>query len=116
MDVSKILTNTINRLSQPHVNINVRRGELPIEGTEINGRGREASRQEIDNIVTTLNRAATSVDKRVSFTFNEKTRRVVMKITDPITREVVKQIPSKDMVRILENIHDFVGMFVDEQR
>jgi uncharacterized FlaG/YvyC family protein len=39
-----------------------------------------------------------------------------MKVTDPKTQEVVRQIPSKDVLRILENIHDMIGVFIDEQR
>jgi flagellar protein FlaG len=116
MDVTTILATTINNLSQPHVINSQNNGELQIAGAEITSEGREASREEINQIVHTLNKAASSVDKRVSFAFHEKTRRVVMRITDPVTKEVVRQIPSKDMVRILENIHDFVGMFIDEQR
>ena len=40
----------------------------------------------------------------------------IMRITDPRTNEVVRQIPSKEVVQLLEKLHDMLGVFIDEQR
>ena len=77
------------------------------------------SKQEIESMVNTLNSVGESVgnvDRRMSFYYNEKANRVVMKIMDTQSNEVVKEIPPKEMVRLLESIHEFIGMFVDESR
>lgn len=115
MDINSILKNTINSLSEPH-HINAHKsGELNIiEVNNIKG-DREVSTEDVESVMGSLNKAARNVDSRVSFSYHEKTKRILMRITDPVTREVVKQIPSREMIRILENIHDLVGMFVDEQ-
>ena len=120
MDVTRLIANTISTLSQPQV-AGFHAGEIALAdidaGTEKRASGgREASRDEIDKALGMLNKAAGSVDSRVSFEYNEKTKRLVMRMTNPMTNEVVNQFPSKDALRILENIHDMIGMFIDEQR
>jgi flagellar protein FlaG len=118
MDVNSLLSQTINTLSTPGYQNTVHAGEIsiePVKKADESG-GREASREEIDHMLSTLDRAAANVDQRVSFAYNEKTQRLIMRITDPRTNEVVRQIPSKEVVQLLENIHDMIGVFIDEQR
>jgi uncharacterized FlaG/YvyC family protein len=119
MDVTMMLTQTIQTLSQPSYNNDYHPGEIAImEQGKIPGEsgGKEASPEEIDRMMSMLGKAAASIDNRISFVYNDKTRRLIMRITDPATNEVVRQIPSKEMVHILENIHDMVGMFIDDKR
>ena len=118
MDVTRLIAGTISTLSQPQQG-GYHAGEIQLVEAAAEQRhsgGREASRDEIDKALGMLNKAADSVDNRVSFEYNEKTKRLVMRMTDPMTNEVVNQFPSKDALRILENIHDMIGMFIDEQR
>ncbi len=118
MDLSIYLSQTIHTLSQsPHKN-GYQRGEIAIieePRTEAHG-GTEASSEDIDRMMKMLEKAADSVDSRVSFEFNSKTKRLIMRVTDPDTNEVVRQIPSREMIRLLENIHDLIGMFIDDKR
>ena len=74
------------------------------------------SRENANDVVDVLNSAAKSVNKSVSFSYHEKTNRVIMKIMDSKTHEVIREIPSKEMIRLLEHIHELIGMFVDESR
>ncbi len=115
MDVNLILKNTISDLSlYKHQSVEAKT-ELKIPSNIMGGGSKEASVQDIDSIITSLNHAASSVDNRVSFTYNEKTNRIVMKIMNPETSEVVKQIPSQEIIRLLENINEMVGVFVDKK-
>ena len=119
MDINVLIAQTINTLSQTPANSGYHAGEITLAeagNTQRREGGREASREEIDRAVNELNGAANKVDPRVSFEFNEKTKRLVMKMTDPSTSEIIKQMPSRDVLRILENIHDMLGVFIDEQR
>ncbi|MDY6933252.1 MAG: flagellar protein FlaG [Spirochaetota bacterium] len=74
------------------------------------------TKDNIENLVDTLNSAAKSIDKRVTFSINEKANRVIMKVFDAQSNEVIREIPPKEMIRLLESIHEFIGMFVDESR
>ncbi|MBN2401758.1 MAG: flagellar protein FlaG, partial [Spirochaetes bacterium] len=67
-------------------------------------------------VIDTLNSAAKSVNQRVSFSFNEKTDRVIIKFIDGDTNEVLREIPPKEMIRLLERMHELIGMVVDESR
>ncbi|MGL4368077.1 MAG: flagellar protein FlaG [Spirochaetota bacterium] len=117
MDISLLLSQTIHSLSQPQANSMHHAGEISLaDAPRRQEGGKDASPDEIDQVVRTLNGAASSVDTRVSFEYNEKTKRLVMRMKDPETNEVVKEFPSKEALRILENIHDMLGVFIDEQR
>jgi uncharacterized FlaG/YvyC family protein len=119
MDVTMMLTQTIQTLSQPSMNNDYHPGEIAImEQGNFPGEsgGKEASPEDVDKMMQMLEKAAASIDSRISFVYNDKTRRLIMRITDPATHEVVHQIPSKEMVHILENIHDMIGMFIDDKR
>jgi len=76
----------------------------------------DLSRQNLKDLADTLNVAAKSMNQRVSFSFNEKISRVVMKVINTSNNEVVREIPPKEMVRVYEHIHDLLGMFFDESR
>lgn len=74
------------------------------------------SSDEMKNIADTLNSAAKSVNRRISFDYHDKTRRIIMKVTDYKTGEVIREIPPKEMIQLVEHIQDMLGMFLDESR
>ncbi len=72
--------------------------------------------EQLNDIVDTLNSAAKSVNRTVSFSIHEKTKSVIMRFQDSSTHEVVREIPSREMLSLLEHMRDLIGMFVDEAR
>lgn len=117
MDVNSVISNTIKRLSSNNTSSHISSVvEMDVGHNNSVGVGREAAREDYSNFIKTLNRAASKVDQNVSFDYHKPTNRIIMKITDPSTNEVVKQIPSKDMVELLEDINQMVGLLVDEKR
>ena len=117
MDINKILSNTIKNLrTYPHDNVH-HIGEIKIvDRQQIKSSGREATPDEIKRLVTTFNKAAKQVDNRVSFSYHQKTDRLIMRIVNPNTNEVIKQLPSKEMIKLLTNINEMLGLFIDEKR
>jgi uncharacterized FlaG/YvyC family protein len=77
---------------------------------------RELSRDEVSEIVDRLNNGVKDMHERMSFSYNEKTQRIIVKVLDNETNEVVREIPSKEAIKLLEHIQDFLGMLVDESR
>jgi flagellar protein FlaG len=76
----------------------------------------ELSREEIADVVDRLNSGVRDMHERLNFSFHEKTQRVVVKIINTDTNEVIREIPAREAIKLLEHIQDFLGMIVDESR
>ncbi|MBN1498743.1 MAG: flagellar protein FlaG [Spirochaetes bacterium] len=116
MDITTILSNTINNLNTHYSNGTHPVAEIEINEPIIEKGGREAAPEEIKRALDAFNKAASIVDGRVEFFYHKETKRIIMRMTDPVTHEVVKQFPSKDMISLLTNINERLGLFVDEKR
>lgn len=79
-------------------------------------RARELSREEVADVVNMLNESVRDLHERLSFSFHEKTGRVIVKVVNGSTDEVLREIPEKEAIKLLEHIQDFLGMLVDETR
>lgn len=81
-----------------------------------NSRREDLSPEEIKRTVHELNRLSGSFNEKVQFGFHEKTNRIIIKIIDKNTNEVVSEIPSKYSLRLLEHFQENMGFIVDESR
>ena len=48
------------------------------------------------------------------FNVNEEIDKVVVKIVDPSTNKVIKEIPSEDIQKLQARIRETIGLLVDE--
>jgi len=76
----------------------------------------EYSREEMSDLIEKLNQGVREMHERLSFSFHEKTKRIIVRIVNSDTNEVIREIPPKDAIKLLEHIQDFLGMLVDESR
>ena len=77
---------------------------------------REMNREEVEDIVGRLNEGVRDIHERMTFSYNEKTQRIIVRVLKNETNEVVREIPSREVIKLLEHIQDFIGMLVDESR
>ena len=115
MDINKVHVNNIEGLRPAKSSADRDSVRIGNYGTQIDTRI-QLSNDNAADIVDTLNSAAKSINKRISFSYHEKANRVIMKVTDTKTNEIIREIPPKEMIRLLEHIHEMIGMFVDESR
>ena len=116
MDINKIISNRIDNLAQSmQTNVKVRPDQSNT-GKSNTSADVKLTNENVNDLVDVLNSAAKSVNERVSFSFHEKANRVIMKVVDATTEEVVREIPPKEMIKLLEKMHELIGMFVDESR
>ena len=54
-------------------------------------------------------------DARVELNFNQDTGRVVAKITDRASGEVLRELPSKELQQLFSQIREYLGSVVDEE-
>jgi flagellar protein FlaG len=52
---------------------------------------------------------------RVELNFNQDTGRVVAKVTDRTSGEVLRELPSKELQQLFSQMRDYLGSFVDEE-
>ncbi len=116
MDINKIMTNRVDNISQQGLTGTKVKPDISSPEQNRSGTDFKLTGDNVNDLVDTLNSAARSVNQRVSFSFNKETNRVIMKVIDAGTNEVVREIPPKEMIRLLEHMHDLIGMFVDESR
>ena len=66
------------------------------------------------NDVQQLQRVADSIGKKIRFNVDEELGQVVVKIVDPSTDKVLREIPSEDMQQLRITIRHTIGLLVDE--
>ncbi len=64
------------------------------------------------NIDTSISQS--SVGKKLQYNVNEKLDQVVVKVVDPATNEIVREIPSTEMQEMRIRVKDAIGNFIDE--
>ncbi|MDY6968348.1 MAG: flagellar protein FlaG [Spirochaetota bacterium] len=111
----EIIVNKADNLTQSKLSsIKNLNEQLTLEKQKVNNT--TLTRENVENAVDALNSAAKSVDRRISFTYNKKANRVIMKVSDLHTNDIIREIPPKEVVKLLERFHELLGMFVDELR
>jgi flagellar protein FlaG len=100
-----------------------RKADAPEQGAAVQSLSKSASQNnreldttEISELVDRLNNGVRDIHERMSFSFHEKTQRIIVRVMNNDTNEVVREIPSKEAIKLLEHIQDFLGMLVDESR
>ena len=83
-----------------------------VEAVENSG---EASEQEIETAVEELNQKVANQELNVSFSVDEKSGRMVVKIHDKMTGELVRQVPSEETLRFAKNVEKGIGAIVDSK-
>jgi flagellar protein FlaG len=72
--------------------------------------------EEIKKSVEELNRLTAGFNEKVQFSLDHKTNRVIIKVMDRDTNEVISEIPGKYSLRLLEQFRENMGLFIDESR
>lgn len=116
MNVNNIISSKVENISQAKSSNVKNQAEHVISESEKPEKDFKLTKENIDNIIESLNSAAKSVNQRVSFSFHDKTGRIVLKFIDGNTNEVIREIPPKELLRLLERMHEMIGMVVDESR
>lgn len=49
------------------------------------------------------------------FTYHEECNRVSIKLYDTDTKEVIREIPSEDTIKMLEKLNEIAGLMIDKR-
>ncbi len=64
----------------------------------------------LDDLIEQANQIAYASNKEIDFRLDEEGEPPVIVVTDKETGEVIRQIPSEEMVRLNDKMEDFVGL------
>lgn len=65
-------------------------------------------------VVAELNKLTGSLNEKVKFSLHEKTNSIIIRVMNADTNEVIREIPAKYSLRLLEHFQEHMGLFVDE--
>lgn len=77
-----------------------------------------ATQQEVAEAMENLKQAVAGVSdmaRNLQFSIDEDTGRTVVKIVDPETQEVIRQIPSEQLLSIAKSLASSTGLLVKQQ-
>jgi len=69
---------------------------------------------QIDYAVEVLNDAMTTINRSLNFKVDEASGRTVISIIDRETDELIKQIPSEDMLKLISTLQELQGLLSGE--
>lgn len=81
---------------------------------EIPSAREEIPREEIEKAAEKLNRLMRIIEKNMKFSVDERTHRVIVKIIDSQTGEVLNEIPSKRILDLLGSFNNMAGLLLDK--
>ncbi|MCW5895131.1 MAG: flagellar protein FlaG [Bacteroidetes bacterium] len=73
----------------------------------------EVSEKEVQRLAQDLDDALRPFNTELSFTVDKESEKMVIKIVDCETQEIVRQIPAEDALRLASRIKHLLGLLVD---
>jgi flagellar protein FlaG len=66
----------------------------------------EASRDQVESAVSTIQEFVQSVRRNINFSVEDTSGRVVVKVTDSTSGDVIRQIPSEEALQLAESLEE----------
>lgn len=79
------------------------------------GENGKATEQIFINAIEKANRMV-SGSTECQFSVHKQTKQIIIKLIDPQTKEVIKEIPSEKILDMVANMCELAGLFVDEKK
>lgn len=89
--------------------------EKVINHPDVTREGYKYNKDELEQAVEQSNRLLFKDDNRFEFKIHEGTGRMMVKLINKESNEVIKEIPSEKILDLIANIWDLVGILVDER-
>lgn len=85
------------------------RGDVDREGS------REYDRAVLEDSIDKLNKVMITVNPRFEFRVHEETNRIMVKVWDKDTEELIREIPPEQILDIIASIEEMVGLLIDKK-
>lgn len=78
----------------------------PATATQQHEQSAESIRESVEKAVSSIQGFVQSIRRDLNFDFDDSSGRVVVKVTDSASGDVVRQIPTEDALRLAENLEE----------
>ncbi|MDM8347718.1 flagellar protein FlaG [Pseudomonas sp. sp1636] len=75
----------------------------------------EPARQPVEEAVSSIKEFAQSIQRNLNFALDDSSGRVVVKVTDAVSGDVIRQIPSEDALRLAESLEEVRSLLFKAQ-
>lgn len=75
----------------------------------------EVPREEVEKTIEKLNRLMGLFEKRMKFEVHEEANRIMVKIIDEKSGEVLREVPPKKILDMLSSFAEYVGILIDKK-
>lgn len=69
--------------------------------------------QEVEETVESLNQTMKMLERGINFEVDEGSERTIIKVVDKETHDVIKQIPSEDLLKVIEHLQEMRNILFD---
>jgi len=70
--------------------------------------------QELDAAAKDMERITLAFNKKLRFSVDQQTDEVVVKVIDPETDKVIKELPPEELQRLHRQLKEMIGLLIDE--
>ena len=81
----------------------------------MNKKSIEEIKKELQHLTEQLNREISPLNTGLEFKYNDKIDNFSVFVIDKQTDKVIREIPSKDALKLMEKMKEFVGMLFDKK-
>jgi len=106
--------NNKNSNQSTRVNRNDNSGRKPESLREKQEYTEQELEDEVRESVKDVNEIVDKVKEGLSFQIHEDTEKMMVKVVDLNTDEVIKELPPEEMLDLQARIHEMVGILIDE--
>lgn len=104
-----------------HVKSNLQNGNL--SGDQVGqsipqnqkNKTKEIKKTELEKALELVNDALKVADKKFDFELHEGTNRTMVKVIDRETEEIIREIPPKEILDLVEKMTELVGILMDKR-
>ncbi|MBU3056659.1 flagellar protein FlaG [Pseudomonas indica] len=126
MDISSINDWSVPRSTQPTVSSTAREAaSKPAEPTAASAKATEAerdgsvaagvSRGQLEDAVSSIQEFVQSVRRDINFSLDDGSGRIVVKVTDAASGDVIRQIPSEEALKLAESLSEMRSLLFKTQ-
>lgn len=110
MNIDKVVSQSISIPN--HVNTN---GRTEHDNGSVAVRTKQAEAQEVETVVDKLNGFIDPARTNLKFVFHEQLNEYYVTVIDPITKETIKEIPSKKLLDMFASMAEHMGLLIDRK-